>query len=233
MGGQKETQKEWYNDNKARCSLDLKDLNNEVHLARFRSILPPGLRFDDSLEVGCGDGWYSAQLRPRIGVDISFNSVKRFEGLRTRLMVADVENLPFADSSFDVVYGFSILHHLENIGRGLKEINRVLKPGGCIAFGGENSALCPMNYVFPVLYGNWHIEKGFRRISPVKVGALLNETGFADHRYATGGFAIYGINEPVMRATRAVESVVERSAFLRRFAGFLYFSAKKSTPPRW
>ncbi len=227
MGGQKETQKEWYNDNKARCSLDLKDLNNEVHLARFRTVLPDGVRFADSLEVGCGDGWYSARLHPRIGVDISFNSVKKFEGLRTRLMVADVENLPFADNSFDVVYGFSILHHLENIGRGLKEINRVLKPGGCLAFGGENSALCPMNYVFPVLYGNWHIEKGFRRISPAKVAALLGDAGFTDYRQRTGGFAVYGINETVMKLTRGIESAAEKSALLRRFAGFLYFSAKK------
>ena len=228
MGGQKEIQKEWYNDNRARCSLDLKDLNNEVHLARFRSVLSPGVRFGDSLEVGCGDGWYSAQLRPRIGVDISFNSVKKFEGLRTRLMVADVENLPFGDNSFDVVYGFSILHHLENIGRGLKEINRVLKPGGCIAFGGENSAKCPMNYVFPFIYGNWHIEKGFRRISPAKMEVLLAEAGFADYRYVTGGFAVYGINEGVMKLTRGIESVAEKSALLRRFAGFLYFSAKKA-----
>ncbi len=228
MSDQKSAQKEWYNDNKARCSLDLKDANNEVHLRRFRMVLPPDLRLDNSLEVGSGDGWYSARLQPRVGIDISFNSVRRFEGLRTQLLVADVENLPFASNRFDTVFGFSILHHLEDIGRGLKEIHRVLKPGGCIAFGAENSALCPMNYIFPVLYGNWRIEKGFRRISPAKIGTLLKAAGFTGYRHATGGFAVYGMNETVMRATRGAERLLERSDLIRQFGGFLYFSARKA-----
>ncbi|MBI3794496.1 MAG: class I SAM-dependent methyltransferase [Nitrospinae bacterium] len=229
MSQQKQTQKIWYNEKKARCSLDLKDLNNEAHLARFKSALPPALNFEGALEVGCGDGWYSARLKPGAALDISQNSVKKLAGSQTAPLVADVERLPFPNDHFDCVYGFSIIHHLEDIAKGFAEINRVLKPGGVVAFGAENSALCPMNYLLPFIYGNWEVEKGFRRVSPKKIGGLLQEAGFCDYKYATGGFAVYGVNEPLLRATLLVERAIEKSEWLNKFAGFLYFSARKRT----
>src|SRR5258708_7938348 len=43
---------------------------------------------------------------------------------------ADGEQLPFASGSFDVVFCRSVLHHLNDLDKGLREIRRVLKPGG-------------------------------------------------------------------------------------------------------
>ncbi len=51
----------------------------------------------------------------------------------TDLRLADPYATPFADDSFDVVIGASILHHLE-LDRALAEIRRVLRPGGCGVF---------------------------------------------------------------------------------------------------
>lgn len=55
---------------------------------------------------------------------------------------ADVLNLSFEDASFDMVFGFLFLHHLEEnrwafkmIPRGIDEIHRVLKPGGVFVYG--------------------------------------------------------------------------------------------------
>jgi ubiquinone/menaquinone biosynthesis C-methylase UbiE len=45
--------------------------------------------------------------------------------------------MPFADGSFDVAYGSSILHHL-NLDDALAEVFRVLRPGGRIAFTEPN-----------------------------------------------------------------------------------------------
>lgn len=45
----------------------------------------------------------------------------------------DANHLKFADNYFDVVYGSGILHHLD-FEQAVKEIYRVLKPGGTIVF---------------------------------------------------------------------------------------------------
>lgn len=51
----------------------------------------------------------------------------------TRFVVAAGENLPYADESFDIIFGRAILHHLE-ADLGWFDINRVLKPGGKAVF---------------------------------------------------------------------------------------------------
>ena len=46
--------------------------------------------------------------------------------------VADVEGLPFPDSQFDAVLANRVLYPVPDLGRGLQEIVRVLRPGGCL-----------------------------------------------------------------------------------------------------
>jgi ubiquinone/menaquinone biosynthesis C-methylase UbiE len=43
---------------------------------------------------------------------------------------ADVARLPFKETVFDAVFGFGVLHHVEDWRAGLAEISRILKPGG-------------------------------------------------------------------------------------------------------
>ena len=47
-----------------------------------------------------------------------------------RVLQADAENLPFADSSFDLVYSWGVIHHSPNTRKALEEIVRVMRPGG-------------------------------------------------------------------------------------------------------
>jgi ubiquinone/menaquinone biosynthesis C-methylase UbiE len=241
---QKKLQKDWYNDNKATCSYSLVDLNNQAHLKRLVNLLPNRIEGTRALEIGCGTGWYTKMLNPVAGVDISLVSIKTAASqlksenqppaCTTKLMVADAENLPFKSGYFDVVYGFSILHHVEDIEKCLKEIHRVLKPNGFMAFGAENNAFCPLNYVFPFIYRNWDIEKGFRRISLKNISSILARTGFGGLKYDFGGFAIYGLSKKVYSISILVENLIERSKvryfkWMKGYAGFFYFTAKKST----
>src|SRR3984893_13671630 len=62
-------------------------------------------------------------------------------GLEVRTERADAESLPFADSSFDLVLGHAVLHHLPDLPRAFAEFHRVLRPGGRIAFAGEPSRM--------------------------------------------------------------------------------------------
>lgn len=92
------------------------------------------------LEVGVGMGadyleWLKAGALAS-GVDISATSIERTRqrcaaaGYRCDLRVADAEQLPFEDNSFDVVYSYGVMHHSPNTPQCVLEAWRVLKPGG-------------------------------------------------------------------------------------------------------
>jgi ubiquinone/menaquinone biosynthesis C-methylase UbiE len=92
------------------------------------------------LEIGCGLGTDGAQFAlagaDYTGIDLTEASIelakRRFElsGLRGEFCIADAENLEFADDSFDLVYSHGVLHHTPDTARAIREIHRVLKPGG-------------------------------------------------------------------------------------------------------
>jgi ubiquinone/menaquinone biosynthesis C-methylase UbiE len=92
------------------------------------------------LEIGCGLGTDGAQFALAgaryTGIDLTEASIelarKRFEltGLRGEFRVADAENLDFAEDSFDLVYSHGVLHHTPDTASAVREIYRVLKPGG-------------------------------------------------------------------------------------------------------
>lgn len=92
------------------------------------------------LEIGCGLGTL-AMSWARHGVDITavdLNPVsveqtrKRFELMRLdgRIEPMDARQLSLPDNSFDYVYSWGVLHHSPDIVQSLKEMMRVLKPGG-------------------------------------------------------------------------------------------------------
>lgn len=97
----------------------------------------PGARL---LEVGCGMGTDLLQFArggARVtGVDYTPRSVEiSRQHLRTYEMpgdfsLADAENLPFGDETFDVFYSNGVLHHTPDTARTVREAHRVLKKGG-------------------------------------------------------------------------------------------------------
>jgi ubiquinone/menaquinone biosynthesis C-methylase UbiE len=95
------------------------------------------------LEIGCGRGValppLARLLRPRrlVGVDVDVHALAlagrrlRTEGVWAELHCADVRALPFEDAAFDVVLDFGTCYHIADQARALREIVRVLRPGGC------------------------------------------------------------------------------------------------------
>ena len=92
------------------------------------------------LEIGCGngtDGVLFATAGARYtGVDLTPEAVdatrRHFAvaGLDGYLRIENCEHLSFADKSFDVVYSFGVLHHTPHPATAVREVYRVLKPGG-------------------------------------------------------------------------------------------------------
>lgn len=92
------------------------------------------------LDVACGPGVVSAQAAGRgaktAGIDFSPHMIGLAKEAHPVLdfRVADVEQLPFADASFDAAIANFGLHHFENLERALREIRRVLRPRGRLAY---------------------------------------------------------------------------------------------------
>lgn len=89
---------------------------------------------DRVLEVGCGEGELAEQLAAVVSDVVAIDQSPRMVELtRARgvdARVADVQELPFPDDSFDAVLAAWVLYHVPDLDRGLSEIGRVLRPGG-------------------------------------------------------------------------------------------------------
>ncbi|MGZ6980073.1 MAG: methyltransferase domain-containing protein [Acidimicrobiia bacterium] len=105
--------------------------------------LTPGL---DLLDVGCGPGTITIDLAGRVapgavvGIDRVAEVVAQAEELRrsrgienVRFATGDVYSLDLADASFDVVHAHQVLQHLREPVAALRELRRVLRPGGTLA----------------------------------------------------------------------------------------------------
>lgn len=98
------------------------------------------------LDVGCGPGTITADLARRVfpgevvGVDVSDEVIaaaaRDFPATadaRVSFAVGDVYSLDHDDASFDVVYAHQVLQHLSEPVTALREMRRVLRPGGLVA----------------------------------------------------------------------------------------------------
>ncbi len=104
--------------------------------ARFYASLP----FPEPvLDLGCGDGHFGAVALPRppdVGLDPATRSLREASrrGAYRLLLQADGGRLPFPDGTFGTVVSNCVLEHIPEVGPVVREVARVLRPGGRFYF---------------------------------------------------------------------------------------------------
>ena len=141
------------------------------------------------LDLGCGTGGSSRLLEAEYGVQVVGADItppfievahwlSKATGLdaRSEFICCDAQQLPLEDQQFDAVWSQHTLMNLPGVERGLKEIQRVLKPGGRLlmheVLQGDNTE--PLDLPVP-----WAEEAAHSHLkTPAQLEALLKAAGF-------------------------------------------------------
>jgi SAM-dependent methyltransferase len=146
-----------------------------------RYLTTSSYRTGDVLEIGCGRGEFSAWIARsldgrgrRVAADFSATAVRRArqtlfeEGITTvSCAIADIQALPFRGGSFDLIVSCETLEHLANPPLAVRELARVLRPGGRLV-------VTTPNYLGPI-----GMYRGYMRLT----GRRYTETGQPVNRF--------------------------------------------------
>lgn len=124
------------------------------------------------LDAGCGRGAlfpydYKDQVGFMCGSDLT-PLIGENQNIHSGL-IANLDDAPFADNSFDLIFSRYVLEHLEHPERSFNEIARILKPGGRLI------CLTPNNYHYVPLISNLTPHSFHERIANLR-GNLAQDT---------------------------------------------------------
>ena len=121
-------------------------------LDMVEAAIPPSSKI---LDAGCGPGVMAGKLMERgyavWGIDFAEPMIRQARQLcgSNLFGVGDVEHIPFPDNTFDVVVSLGVIEYLESDEQALREMRRVLRPGGraVIAISNGRSPLLRLDRV--------------------------------------------------------------------------------------
>lgn len=189
----------WWDDEVGEFST-IRFFINPVRFAYFRRVLDQArgaaVRGLTLLDVGCGGGFLAEEFARAglsvTGVDPAPESIQAAQahaaaaGLSIAYRTSPGESLPFANGAFDLVACCDVLEHVDDLGRVISEIARVLKPGGLFFFDTINRTFESKVAMIWVMQEwratafappNAHVWEKF--IKPKELAALFEQYGLA------------------------------------------------------
>lgn len=154
---------------------------------RWLPPLPPGARL---LDLGCGTGGFLASLRGRgwqlVGVDISEEAVWRGRQLYDlELRAGTLAEQRFPDGHFDCVCAWHVLEHLPDLQETLREIRRILRPGGWLVAAVPNAAWWGRR-LFGGRWRAWWLPYHLYHFTPAALAGVLRQAGLEPTRFIFG-----------------------------------------------
>ena len=163
----------------ARSLLTLNRDREYLILKRFLSLMPS----DQMLDIGSGDGFWTARFAFHCDSVIGLDPDQQLQELacgfhrspNVQYVRGVAESLPFSDCSFDKVTSVSCLEHFADPLQGLREMVRVLKPGGRLALSVDS--LLPENS--SEAFREWHRKRYFvtEYFSAAKLIQMMTSVG--------------------------------------------------------
>jgi ubiquinone/menaquinone biosynthesis C-methylase UbiE len=175
--------RDYYEELWARLPADLDPPDFTLRREWLRAGARPG---DRALDLGCGEGSFTGELVAAgaasvVGVDVAEAALvrarKRHPGLDFKRVPFDGP-LPFADSSFDLVWATEVIEHVADTARFLSDIRRVLSPSGRLLLTTPNHSRLRLlvdgiERSSPPLGDHLHLYSGR------SLRAVLDDLGFA------------------------------------------------------
>lgn len=187
------------------------------------------------LEIGCGVGYYTRKIAAvtpyLIATDISQNYVDQAKAANPHPIEAyvacPVEKLPFPDNSFDTVLMSEVIEHLIDSEQGVREIWRVLRPGGkaVIATPNKNSYLNILYHIRINMSGSYfdqdHIREFSRKELQDLLGRYFSLKKFRYVNYFPVYFPPFFVrligSERIEKVTQRLELLLNRIPLIQRF----------------
>lgn len=193
-----------------------------------------------ALDLGCGRGVYAYLLAQRgfqtFGIDISEEGIRdAAEWASATVLLGDAERLPFRDGFFDLIVCSEVIEHLNKPANGVRELQRVLKPGGIAVISIPNLlsyywlrglAMTLASHLkrgrFRKLDIDAHMKFPFWRISRIVKQAglktLIRTSVFLS--FPLMGSCILRIPSTIGTFSRQIERILGRVPLLKNFGAF-------------
>lgn len=189
------------------------------------------------LDAGCGSGPLAKALVDRGAVVTGFDASQAMVSLARHrlgetadLFVGDLgQPLPFDDNAFDDVVASLVFHYLEDWAGPLREVRRVLRPGGRLIMSVNHPILFPWNnpgtdYFKPTKYSDELVFNG----EPAVLTYWHRPLHAMTDAFTSAGFHIEAISEPPYSADTPPELIPSPLKERESFLSFIFFVLRKN-----
>ena len=190
---------------------------------------------DSVLEIGCGTGLFTGKVFDLTGAKITATDLSedllnlaKAKNPNAVFMVDDAMKMSFKNETFDVVFGSSVLHHLD-MTIALKEILRVMKPGGRMVFA-EPNMINPQILVqknVPYIKEKLGDSPDETAIVRWQFKKMMEESGFRNVTIFPYDFLHPYTPKPLIGIVNTIGKMVEKIPLFREIAGSVIIYGEK------